>query len=64
MRTEHGGGRKCIESLEFAITVSIINFQPGAAGPSLQRFTAGRGPETGIILKAALCLKLFSEIVK
>ena len=41
------------ENLGFAITISIINFQLDSAGPNLQRFTAGRGLETGIILKAA-----------
>ena len=41
------------ENLGFAITRSIVNFYRGSADPKLQKFTAGRGPETGIILKAA-----------
>ena len=41
------------ENLGFAITISMINFQRGSASSKLQKFTAGRGPETGIILKAA-----------
>ena len=41
------------ENLGYAMKISIINFQPGSAGPNLQNFTAGRGPETGILLKAA-----------
>ena len=45
------------ENLGFAITISIINFQPGSAGPNLEKFTTGRGPETGIILKAVLSTK-------
>ena len=45
--------KKKKEFWKFRICDHNINFYPGSAGPNLQKFTTGRGPETGIILKAA-----------